>query len=82
MESLTAPTMWPLSPIKQLKQDYLRRTLQEIEAPAAILDLAVLRRNCDLMLHTSDVLKVGFRAHVKTHKVSISYRLPSTLFSF
>jgi D-serine deaminase-like pyridoxal phosphate-dependent protein len=30
----------------------------------------VVRRNCKLMLDTARELGVGFRAHVKTHKVS------------
>jgi hypothetical protein len=35
-----------------------------------VLDAAVVRRNCKLMLDTARELGVGFRAHVKTHKVS------------
>lgn len=43
--------------------------LQDLQAPAAIIDAGIARRNCRLMLETTSKLGVAFRAHVKTHKV-------------
>lgn len=70
MDSLTGPVQWPPSPELLLKASLIGKDLREIETPAAVLDVAVLRKNCALMLKTVDTLQVGFRAHVKTHKVS------------
>lgn len=44
--------------------------LQDIPTPAAVIDLAKARKNCDLMLDSVRKLGVKFRAHVKTHKTS------------
>jgi len=70
MESLTGPVQWPPSPEALLKATFIGKDLREIETPAAVLDAAVLRKNCALMLQTVDALGIRFRAHVKTHKVS------------
>ena len=42
--------------------------IPELDGPAAIVDVAIVRRNCELMLSCTEALGVGFRAHVKTHK--------------
>lgn len=61
--------LYPAPSPSALKLHYIGKQLKDIQAPAAILDAAVIRRNCKLMLDTAEKLQVGFRAHVKTHKV-------------
>lgn len=51
-----------------LKAQYVGTKLAELPAPAAILDVATVRRNCKLMLDTAASLDIQFRAHIKTHK--------------
>ncbi|OGM50558.1 hypothetical protein ABOM_000904 [Aspergillus bombycis] len=77
-------TMIPQRPLPSkdaLKQFYLHKTLAEIPKPAAVLDLAIIKRHCNSMLQTIQTLGVGFRAHVKSHKskghkVNILYGIP------
>lgn len=66
-----APTMHPSPSNAALKHHFLGRKLKDCQAPAVVFDRAVIRRNCRLMLDTVRQLGVGFRAHVKTHKVCI-----------
>lgn len=61
--------LYPSPSPSALQLHYIGKSLSEIQPPAAILDLAVIRRNCQHMLETTKKLQVGFRAHVKTHKV-------------
>ncbi len=44
------------------------RTLAGVPTPAAVVDLAVLRRNAERMLERARRLGVRLRPHVKTHK--------------
>jgi D-serine deaminase-like pyridoxal phosphate-dependent protein len=59
------------SPAEALKECYIGKSLSEIPTPAAIIDVAKVRKNCKLMLEAASTLEVSFRAHVKTHKVSL-----------
>lgn len=52
-----------------LRNLYVGKSLGQVNAPAAILDRAIVKRNCGQMLDACRSLRVGFRAHVKTHKV-------------
>ena len=65
----TAPMLYPTPSEAAVKLQYVGRSLSEAQAPAAVIDAAVVRRNCKLMLDAVEQLGVGFRAHVKTHKV-------------
>ncbi|KAM0715849.1 hypothetical protein Q7P37_008363 [Cladosporium fusiforme] len=65
-----APSLLPQASETALKHHFLGRRLQDVQAPAVVLDAAVVRRNCKLMLETARELGVGFRAHVKTHKTT------------
>lgn len=47
------------------------KRIEDLPTPAAILDERVLRRNCERMLQATETLGIGFRPHVKTHKVSV-----------
>ncbi|KAK5135061.1 hypothetical protein LTR08_005721 [Meristemomyces frigidus] len=65
-----APLLYPTPTPSALKLHYINTPLSALPAPAAILDLAIIRRNCALMLTTTHTLGLGFRAHVKTHKTT------------
>jgi len=67
--TMPAPLLYPRPSEAALKLQFLGKKIQDVPAPAAIIDLAVVNRNCRLMLETADQLEVAFRAHVKTHKV-------------
>ncbi|KAG5942888.1 hypothetical protein E4U59_000789 [Claviceps monticola] len=56
------------SPRHVLAELYLGKSLHEIPTPAAVINVAAVRRNCERMLQTCDRLDLGWRAHVKTHK--------------
>lgn len=75
---------YPTASPEDLKAQYVGQMLQDIDGPAAVMDAAVVRQNCQVMLNAADSLGVLFRSHVKTHKVSkfsISYEEWS-VFSF
>ncbi|KAJ5135624.1 uncharacterized protein N7515_004902 [Penicillium bovifimosum] len=52
----------------ELRQFYIGKDISEVPKPAAILDIAIIKRHCETMLHTIKALNVGFRAHIKSHK--------------
>ena len=52
-----------------LHEMFIGKQMKQIPAPAVVLDLAVVERNCTQMLETCKVLEVDFRPHMKTHKV-------------
>ena len=52
-----------------LKTLFIGKELDQIPTPAAVVDRAVVRRNCRQMLMACDALGVSFRPHIKTHKV-------------
>jgi D-serine deaminase-like pyridoxal phosphate-dependent protein len=54
----------------ELFQRWIGKDVADIPKPAAVLDRAIIRRHCERMKKTVKALGVGFRAHVKTHKVS------------
>ena len=53
----------------KLKQVYVGKHLRQVPTPAAVVDRAVVQRNCKQMLEACSALRVEFRPHVKTHKV-------------
>ena len=69
-----APSLYPVASGAVLER-HVGQTLNDVHAPAAIIDLAVVTRNCRLMLETAEKLGVAFRAHVKTHKTTQLSRL-------
>lgn len=72
MASASASFLYPSPSEAALKTQFIGKDLYELDGPAAVLDSAVIKRNCRLMLETVKKLNVGFRAHVKPHKVSQS----------
>jgi D-serine deaminase-like pyridoxal phosphate-dependent protein len=60
--------LYPTSPRDALAQ-YIGKSIRDVPTPAAVINVAAIRRNCERMLHTCDKLGLDWRAHVKTHKV-------------
>ena len=56
-----------------LEQTFIGRQLKDIVTPAVVLDKAIVETNCLQMLQACQALEVGFRPHVKTHKVTLQY---------
>ncbi|KAH7165200.1 putative serine dehydratase domain-containing protein [Dactylonectria macrodidyma] len=48
--------------------DHVGQKITKVPKPAAVLDVAKIRKHCSSMLEAAHSLGVGFRAHVKTHK--------------
>lgn len=69
MAVISSSLLYQIPSNAALKAQYVGQRLEDIQAPAAIIDLAIVKKNCQLMLEAADSLKVQFRAHVKTHKV-------------
>jgi hypothetical protein len=68
---------------EQLQVAFVGKSLDEVPVPSVVLDLAKLRANCQRMLDAVAALGLGWRAHIKTHKVCsrpVSFRelLPVT----
>ncbi|OJD10893.1 hypothetical protein AJ78_08216 [Emergomyces pasteurianus Ep9510] len=61
---------YPNASREDLKAQYVGQMLRDVDGPAAIIDVAVARQNCQLMLDAADALGVHFRSHVKTHKTT------------
>ena len=60
----------------RLREQFVGKDIRDVPCPSAILDVAIIRRNCQRMLASCQDLDFGFRAHVKTHKVSCTYLIP------
>lgn len=56
----------------QLRSRFVGKTLREAPTPAIILDLAKLELNCERMLEATERLGLLWRAHIKSHKVSLA----------
>lgn len=69
MNTSSAPSMYPAPCKTALQLQFIGKHISTVPTPAAVIDAAVVRRNCSLMLEATDALNVAFRAHVKTHKV-------------
>ncbi|KAI0123465.1 hypothetical protein BJ170DRAFT_586772 [Xylariales sp. AK1849] len=61
-------TLYPTSPKETLASLYLGKSIRDVPTPAAILDVAVVKNNCNRMLQACKSLDLQWRAHVKTHK--------------
>lgn len=62
-------TAYPLPSASALHLQYVGTHVRDLPTPAAIIDRAIVRRNCDAMLEACRALGVSFRVHVKSHKV-------------
>jgi len=54
---------------------YIGRSQFDLPTPSVVLKKSVLERNCAKVLESVRGLGIGFRAHVKTLKVSIRFFL-------
>ncbi|CAD6589274.1 MAG: hypothetical protein ASARMPREDX12_003710 [Alectoria sarmentosa] len=68
--TLTAPFLYPSPSDAALKLAFVGKDVNSVQAPAAIVDSAVVKRNCRLMLEAAHELGIDFRAHVKAHKTT------------
>lgn len=62
-------------PVEDLRQFYVGKNIHDVPKPAVILDKAKIQRHCQPMLKAVETLGLGFRAHVKTHKVNYPINL-------
>ncbi|KAL8943843.1 MAG: hypothetical protein Q9216_000836 [Gyalolechia sp. 2 TL-2023] len=62
-------SLYPTPSAAALKEAYVGKNLQDVAAPAAIVDQAIVKRNCSQMLRACKALGCSFRPHVKTHKI-------------
>ncbi|KAK6070411.1 d-serine dehydratase [Seiridium cupressi] len=51
-----------------LRAQFVGKSLYQVATPAAVLDLAKVEANCNLMLDAVQRLNLSWRAHIKTHK--------------
>jgi hypothetical protein len=67
-------TPYRLSSLPQkdaLNEEFIGKVLNEIRTPALVIDRAVFASNCARMHEKARQWGAGFRAHLKTHKVSL-----------
>lgn len=67
--AFNAKALLPLPSHAALREAFVSKNLKDVPTPAAVLDKAVVQRNCLQMLKACEALQVEFRPHVKTHKV-------------
>lgn len=67
-ENAPMSSLYPIPSKTALKQHFQGKNIANIDSPVAILDIAVIKKNCSTMLQTAQDLSLSFRAHVKTHK--------------
>ena len=76
MASLMREDLYPRPSKVVLREAFVGKHLKDVPTPAAILDRAVVRRNCQRLLQACENLNLQLRAHVKTHKVREEPQLP------
>jgi hypothetical protein len=64
-------TNYPLPSRESLLSQYVGCKLCDVPTPAVVLDRSKMIKNSDAMLNVCRELGVGFRAHVKSHKVRL-----------
>lgn len=66
---------YPASSKDELTKAFVGKSIAEIPTPAAVINVAAVRRNCQRMLEACSSLNLGWRAHIKTHKTVEATRL-------
>lgn len=66
---MSSLSFYAASPKEALAKEYVGKSINDVPTPAAIINVAAVKRNCSRMLETCKSLNLGWRAHVKTHKV-------------
>ena len=82
MSSISSIPRGALASEEELRKYYIGKSIDEVPTPAAVLDVAIVKRHCHAMLRTVKDLGIGFRAHIKTHKVSYDNHLGDHLISW
>ncbi|KAJ3497964.1 hypothetical protein NLG97_g1492 [Lecanicillium saksenae] len=72
---MSSLTYYAASPREALVAEYVGKSIRDVPTPAAIINVAAVRRNCSRMLEACKSLNLGWRAHVKTHKTVEATRL-------
>lgn len=67
---MSSLVFFPTSPKEALVKEFVGKSIRDVPTPAAVMNVAAARRNCDRMLEAVQKLELGWRAHVKTHKVN------------
>ncbi|KAI9653675.1 MAG: hypothetical protein M1831_005703 [Alyxoria varia] len=62
--------LYPTPTKEALRKRFVGKSIRDVEAPAAVIDLAVASHNCYCMTQATEDLDIHFRAHVKTHKTA------------
>jgi D-serine ammonia-lyase len=55
--------------LARIRKEFVGRKLGDLPTPAAIVDRNIVASHCEKMLIACRELGLGFRAHIKTHKV-------------
>jgi D-serine deaminase-like pyridoxal phosphate-dependent protein len=63
----------PLPSKAELVQQFVGKSLHDIPLPAAVLDIAAVKRNCKKMLDAVEALGFDFLPLVNVHKVSSGF---------
>lgn len=61
---------------EQLRAKFVGKTLNEVPTPSVVLDLAKVEVNCERMLEATERLGLLWRAHIKSHKVTLKLYHP------
>ena len=62
-------TQYPVATVAELRDQFVGKHLSDVAPPAAIVDRAIVKANCEQMLNACQKFHVKFRPHIKTHKV-------------
>lgn len=62
--------LYPSLTKQDLQKVFVGKSIKDVAAPAVVLDVSKVKRNCNDMLQAVYDLDFGWRAHIKTHKVS------------
>ncbi|KAL8869076.1 MAG: hypothetical protein Q9174_004541 [Haloplaca sp. 1 TL-2023] len=80
MTDFSARDFYPSPSVQELRKVFVGARLHDVPLPAAVIDRAVVRRNCSQMLKACAALGLPFRPHVKTHKILYGIPIsPSTV---
>ncbi|KAH8893035.1 hypothetical protein GQ53DRAFT_840756 [Thozetella sp. PMI_491] len=67
---MSSIVQFPVVPKEVLASFYVGKSIRDVPTPAAIMNVAAAKANCERMLNACDSLGLGWRAHVKTHKTA------------
>ncbi|KAF3764341.1 hypothetical protein M406DRAFT_71110 [Cryphonectria parasitica EP155] len=69
----------PSNAAATLKERLVGKTLHDVPTPSIVLDLAKLEVNCQQMMDAAEKNGIGWRAHIKTHKVGEDPNSPANI---